>query len=117
MTRRPNGGPAALRRFWFEFNRSSSKKALLTPWCGVTAFTVDDAKALIVRRLFPAGLPPIGRMVEDVDVSTLDELDETHVRRHMAPPNVRGIWYPLGYEYVDDRTRSRVETESPVQEQ
>ena len=63
--------------------------------CGVTAYDVLDAKAIIEGRLFPEGLPAIAQVIEDIDVSTLDE---NHVRRHMAPPNWRGIWYPLGYE-------------------
>jgi hypothetical protein len=93
MRTRATGRPVVLRRFWFEFDRSS-KSAFLTPWCGVTAFDVDDAKSIIESRVFLDGLPAITKVIEDVDVSTLDE---NHVRRNMAPPNWRGIWYPLGY--------------------
>ena len=95
MTTRATGGPAELRRFWFEFDGASSQLARLTPWCGVTAFDLKDAEALIESRIFRDGLPKVTRVVEDVDVSTLDT---DHVRRNMAPPNVRGIWYPLGYQ-------------------
>ena len=56
---------------------------------------MDDARSLIESRIFPEGLPKILRIVEDVDVSALDA---DHVRRNMAPPNWRGIWYPLGYQ-------------------
>lgn len=95
MGKTTTGGSAALRRFWFEFEPASSQDARLTPWCGVTAFNLDDARSLVETLLFPAGLPKVLRLVEDVDVSTLDA---DHVRRNMAPPNLRGIWYPLGYQ-------------------
>jgi hypothetical protein len=95
MTRRPTGGSVALRRFWFEFDRTASQRAFMTPWCGVTAFDLDDAQSLIETRVFPEGLPKVLRVVEDVDVSTLDA---DHVLLNMAPPNWRGIWYPLGYQ-------------------
>jgi hypothetical protein len=68
----PVGGPVALTRFWFEFDRASSTGAFITPCLGVTAFNVEDAKALIERRVFPEGLPRITKLIEDVDVSTLD---------------------------------------------
>jgi hypothetical protein len=67
----------------------------MTPWCGVTAFSIDDAKALIETRVFPGGLPLVTKLIEDVDVSTLDA---NHIRPNMEPPNWRGIWYPRGYD-------------------
>jgi len=67
----------------------------MTPWCGVTAFNIDDAKALLESGVFTDGLPRVTKLIEDVDVPTLDA---NHVRRNMSPPNWRGIWYPLGYE-------------------
>jgi len=35
------------------------------------------------------------QLIEDVDVSTLDQ---DHVARNMLDPNERGIWYPLGFQ-------------------
>jgi hypothetical protein len=87
-----------LRRYWFEFDRFASKAALVTPRCGVTAYTADDAKSLLQDRVFPKGLPPITKLIEDVDVSTLDP---DHVLNSMGPPNWRGVWYPLGYGSSD----------------
>ncbi len=86
---------ARLTRFWFEFDAHNSKDGRAMPWVGVTAWTLDDAKGLIREKLLDGReLPSIIKLVEDVKV---DELDERHVRRHMEPPNLRGIWYPMGY--------------------
>jgi hypothetical protein len=84
-----------LHRFWIEFDRTASAASRLTPHVGVTAFDVEDAKFLLEQRLFDHGLPPIVHVVEDIDVSTLDP---GKVLIRMAPPNQRGVWYPLGYE-------------------
>lgn len=63
---------------------------------GVTAFDRDDALRLVGERVFPAAeVPPVRDVHEDVDVSTLDP---GHVIPNMAPPNRRGIWFPLGYD-------------------
>lgn len=84
-----------LRRFWFEFDRSASNTAFVTPWCGVTARDLDDARFLLEQKVFKGGLPPVAKLIEDVDVSTLDV---EHVQRNMGLPNWRGIWYPAGYQ-------------------
>lgn len=75
-----------LHRYWF----------VTVPFLGlgVTAYSLADAEAL----LRTAGLPRPGqtvlRVVEDVDIRTLDA---DHIRPNMHPPNWRGIWYPFGY--------------------
>jgi hypothetical protein len=92
---------ASLIRFWFEFDPLDSPAAKTTPRWGVTAWTVDDARNLILESgRFGQSLPPITRLVEDVDISTLDE---NHVLPNMAPPNERCIWYPLGYQQPHHR--------------
>jgi hypothetical protein len=81
-----------LTRYWIEFDHTSSKKARMTPWIGVTAWTLDDALGLVRLLLFDGGeLPPITELIENVDVS---QLDEKHVQGHIHPPNRRGVWYP-----------------------
>ncbi|MEM9683668.1 MAG: hypothetical protein AAF942_10425 [Pseudomonadota bacterium] len=88
----------SLHPYWIEFDLSIDDDPpfgfLLG--CGVTAFTQDDALA-IVRDLAFGGtnLPRITKLIEDVDVRTLDE---GHVRPNMGTVSIRGIWFPLGYE-------------------
>jgi hypothetical protein len=86
----------SLIRFWFVFESNVSSRAKLIPQVGVTAWTREDAELLVRERLFQLeGLPPILQIIEDVDVS---QLDENHVHRNMSPPNLRGVWYPQGYQ-------------------
>jgi len=86
---------ASLIRYWFEFDSTAPSAARLTPWWGVTAWTVEDARGLILGTTrFGQSLPPVTRLIEDVDVSTLDQ---EHVARNMLAPNERGIWYPKGF--------------------
>lgn len=86
----------SLTRFWFEFDGRESDLPVGTRLgCGVTAYTCDDAIALIRDRVFGGGdLPAIDRVVENVDVSTLDE---GHVLPFIDPPVWRGIWFSRRY--------------------
>ncbi len=89
-----------LHRYWFEFEppreaNSPIGAITLSPWppsgCGVTAYTLEDAQHLMHTQLGALGpIPPIRRVVEDVDLSTVDVL-----RRAMIIPVWRGVWYPL----------------------
>jgi hypothetical protein len=82
-------------RFWIEFDRTSSSAARGTPFVGVTAWTLEDAQLLVSTTVFRGReTPPILEVIQDVDVS---ELDEKHVQRNMMAPNVRGVWYPIGH--------------------
>jgi hypothetical protein len=91
-----------LRRYWFEFDLSNSGGAGAN-WeqgCGVTAFDDADATDLLKDRVFNGcDLPPIRNVIEDVDVSTLDD---KYVRPNMDIPVFRGVWFPMG-----DRSRAR----------
>jgi hypothetical protein len=80
--------------FEFEFGGNNVPSGTLIG-CGVTAYSYDDAKTLLRTIVFKKGpLPKIKKVIENVDVSTLDK---GHVLPNMAPPNLRGIWFPLGY--------------------
>ena len=60
---------------------------------GVTATDLDDALGIVHREFFQRhdlDMPPVREVVENVDVSTLDD----HVRPNMHPPNWRGMWFP-----------------------
>lgn len=62
---------------------------------GVTAHSLDDALAVIRRAGFGDYLPEdVGslRIAEGVGVA---ELEHPHVREHMGPIVVRGLWYPF----------------------
>jgi len=86
-----------LTRYWIEFEQTDGE--LLPPGVGygvgVTALGRDDALTLVSHQFFGGdSLPEIARLVEDVDVSALDE---GHVLANMEPPTRRGIWFPRGY--------------------
>jgi hypothetical protein len=80
-----------LTRYWFTF----AKLAIPTPLklgCGVTAFSHEDAVEILKNTVFLGrSMPHIENMIENVDVSTLDQ---GHVIPNMLPPNIRGVWFP-----------------------
>lgn len=92
-----------LRRYWIEFEPPPREELppgviQLTPWppvgCGVTAYTLDDALSLIHVYLgHTEPLPPILKVIEDVDLSTIDVL--RRLRPSVIVPIWRGVWYPL----------------------
>jgi len=85
-----------LVRFWFEFNLTDNY-SFLGLGCGVSAWNYDDAINILNEKIFinnPS--PSIKNVIEDIDVSTLDQ---GHVLPNMLPPNNRGVWYPMGYDY------------------
>ena len=61
---------------------------------GVTAYNIEDAKSMLLEKMFSKGLPPIENVIENVKY---DDLDEGHVRPNMGVIVCRGIWYPKGY--------------------
>jgi hypothetical protein len=83
-----------LTRFWFEFEANNEDWRSRTG-CGVTAYNYQDAIRLLTKYLFEdAPLPTIIKVIEDIDVSTLDA---NHILVNLgAPPNLRGIWWPVG---------------------
>jgi len=85
-----------LHRYWLRFDDPRRDMFGLGLGCGVTAFTLDDAVALLEQQVFRGPLPfRIKESTEDVDVQTLDQ---GHVIPNMLPPHGRGIWFPAGYE-------------------
>ncbi len=83
-----------MRRFWFHFDQAAGA---LPPGVsygiGVTAFNYDDALSVLRSAVFERPPPEPLRVVEDVDVGSLDD----HVRPNMGDPTQRGVWFPLGY--------------------
>ncbi|NOW97971.1 hypothetical protein FHW89_004657 [Mucilaginibacter sp. SG564] len=86
-----------LIRYWFEFqyNHCRELPGGLGLGCGITAYNYEDALFLLSKEVFKnTPLAPIKKVIENVDISTLEA---GHVLPNMVPPNLRGIWYPFGY--------------------
>jgi hypothetical protein len=86
---------AVLRRFWLRFSISPDEfgdyhsYAGLGLGCGVTAYSLHDAKSIVVQELFREDpLPQIEQVVEDVNVQ---DLDQDRVVPNLRPPNERGV--------------------------
>ncbi|KAA0695639.1 hypothetical protein DTW90_21920 [Neorhizobium sp. P12A] len=84
----------SLHRFWIRFNVPNGFAAP-RPGCGVTAYNLDDAMIILAETVFSGKLvPEVAEVVEDVDVSTLDQ---NHVIPNIEAPIWRGVWYPKGF--------------------
>ena len=81
-----------LKRYWVELPDAVARNKPYALGIGVTEDSVESALRLIEDDLL-AGSParPL-RIIEDIDVSTLDPM---RIRPHMGVPAVRGIWYPI----------------------
>lgn len=89
-----------LIRYWIEFQIDqddwSELSSSLRAGCGVTGFNQADSLEIIRQRVAKGrSLPQVKRIVEDVDVSTLDP---KHVLPNVGNVMKRGIWFPLGYD-------------------
>jgi hypothetical protein len=86
---------AQLTRYWIEFENTGDQMPLgIRLGVGVTGLGREDALDLVRDRVFDGRLPTIQKMIEAVDVSTLDP---GHVLPNMGSPADRGIWFPLSY--------------------
>lgn len=87
----------SLTRYWFKFDLTIDDPYPLgvLRGCGVTAWSYEDAVTLLKQRVFTEDpFPNISKVIENIDISTLDE---NEVIPNMAAPIYRGIWFPLGY--------------------
>jgi hypothetical protein len=81
---------ATLHRFWFRFKgRGVSRLGY-----GVTAWTQEDAVAILQAEVFHGSPLPPHAFEPDVDIS---KLDPGHILPNMGSPSVRGIWFPQGF--------------------
>ena len=90
-----------LHRYWIKFDVADDPFRYpggLLLGVGVTAFGQDDAIHLLQTRMFKGReLPPVGEIIEDVDVS---KLAVKHVLPNMkGNPAARGIWFPQDFDY------------------
>jgi hypothetical protein len=84
-----------LQRYWFKFEKIN-KPTPLNLGCGVTACDQDDAICLMRAYIFSeCGVPTIVETVEGVQAS---DLEKSHVLPNIGNMDVRGIWFPQGYE-------------------
>jgi hypothetical protein len=61
---------------------------------GVTAWSVDDAIKIVRQLGYGMWLPTdlsLVQVTSDVEVQSL----HSHVKQHMGPVVVRGLWYPF----------------------
>jgi hypothetical protein len=89
---------ARLHRFWLQFSIAPGDLDRYSSWaglslgCGVTAFTFEDAVAVLRQTIFGDDpLPDVVQVIEDIDVGTLDQ---GRVVPNMGPSNERGVWFP-----------------------
>jgi hypothetical protein len=84
-----------LRRYWVTFT-PEPQFTPLSMGCGVTAFDRNDAIRILTKDILSNEKNlVIKNIVEDIDVSTLDQ---GHVIPNMGLVTERGIWFPLGYK-------------------
>jgi hypothetical protein len=84
-----------LRQFWFTFEPMPTPAAI-NLGCGVTAFSREDALALLRERVFGAnGVPPVVEVIDDI---TRTALDQKHVVPNLGKVEERGVWFPQGYD-------------------
>lgn len=88
----------ALIRYWFTFDFSDYEMTEIPAGtllgCGITAFDKEDALILLNSLVFNGKEMPIKTIVENVDITSLDQ---GHVIPNMNPPIYRGVWFPLGF--------------------
>ena len=83
-----------LKLFWFKFKQPTP--VIINFGVGISAYNYCDAIALLQERMFgPNNVPLVEQYIEDV---SLDNLEENHVLPDIGLINVRGIWFPQGYE-------------------
>jgi hypothetical protein len=82
-----------LHRYWIEFDTTPDDTVPpMRRQCGVTAYTIDDALMIVQAQLFaPDAIPPVLRISEDFDVSTLNA---NHILPNIGLTTHRGIWFP-----------------------
>ena len=86
-------------RYWIKFNLEdvADPPFGIKLGCGVTALSKYDALKLVEEMVFfDKATPPISSIIDDIDLTSLDE---NHIIPNMSSPIMRGIWFPLGYQF------------------
>lgn len=85
-------------RYWFEFDLENCNDIPygVVLGCGITANSYEDAISILATKVFVnKPFPKILKMIEGID---LQKLDHNHVLPNISPVNIRGVWFPLGYD-------------------
>ena len=85
-----------LKRYWFEFDISGENLSqfgyLPMHGCGITAYDYNDALNIMRHFILRSDdLPKFTRIVENIDVSTLED---KHIIPNLGVPIWRGVWFP-----------------------
>ncbi len=81
-----------LHRYWFKFDLDSVHFSPFHLGSGVTGYSLDDAKGILVLQAKRAGVNTIiDSVIEDIDISTLDQ---NHILPNIGLVSNRGMWYP-----------------------
>jgi hypothetical protein len=91
----------SLTRYWFEFEGAASDMSVPDDirafGCGVAAFGRDDALKVLEESVFKSmPMPDVRMITENVSI---ESLEENHVRPNIGDPNIRGVWFPLGFTH------------------
>lgn len=83
---------SGLRRYWIHLGSPSELPIGFRMGAGVTAFTRDDAIALLLK-VWPidAEGPVILDVSEDIDLTVLDQ---SHILPNVGDVTRRGVWFP-----------------------
>jgi hypothetical protein len=93
-----------LTRYWFEFVRGGRPTAL-SLGCGITAHSLDDARRVLRQAVFPLyGERAVARVIEGVDVASLDV---ERVRPRLGNSVTPGVWFPVAPQRAN-RPRARL---------
>lgn len=86
-------------RYWFEFEQDDKSFPCVEVnfGCGVTGYDRNDAIKILQETIFREAMPSIKQVVENIDISTLDE---GHVKPSIGDVYIRGVWFPLGYKAI-----------------
>ena len=76
-----------LTKYWLSFNEKTSYPLGV----GVTAYSLEDAEALVAKRLFSNGYVPA---FNQKMINSLDDLEQNHVLPNIGHITFRGIWFP-----------------------
>ena len=84
------------RKFWFRFDIPASELPIgVGLGCGVNARSLELALEMVRERVFAGPLPALSVVIEDVEISSLDE---EHVLPNLGDVFAEGVWFPKGYE-------------------
>lgn len=84
-----------LKHYWFEFDLKTYSSEFYIPsqlGYGVTAYNIEDAKALLMKEIFcNKKLPTLIKLKENIKFS---DIEPNHVAPNIGLFIKRGVWFP-----------------------